>query len=187
MMMADYDTFMFYAGTYPDVDSAVEDYEAVKTLHYDLGLIDTFDAAIIGKKEDGKVKIYKKHEQPTRHGGWVGAGWGLATGLAIALFPAAAIGGGLLAGTTAAGAGIGAIAGHVSGGMNREDLKDLGELLDDGEAALVVAAATSLQDEILEAMQNADKTEAKEVTVDAEKLESDSKAAQEEAASPASE
>jgi hypothetical protein len=46
---------------------------------------------------NGKVKILEKHEQPTRKGGWRGAGIGLATGVAIALFPAAAIGGGLLA------------------------------------------------------------------------------------------
>ncbi len=185
--MADYDTFMFYAGTYPDVDSAVADYEAVKALHYDLGLIDTFDAAVIGKKDDGKVKIYKKHEQPTRHGGWVGAGWGLATGLVVALFPAAAIGGGLLAGTTAAGAGIGAIAGHVSAGMDRGDLKDLGESLDEGQAALVVVAATALGDKIKEAMKDAEKIEAKEAKIDTEELEKDSKAAQEEATSSASE
>ncbi len=186
-MMADYDTFMFYAGTYPDVESAEADYQAVKDLYYDLGLIDTFDAAVVGKKDDGKVKIYKKHEQPTRHGGWVGAGWGLATGLAVALFPAAAIGGGLLAGTTAAGAGIGAIAGHVSGGMNRGDLKDLGDLLDEGQAALVVAAATNLEDKVREAMKNAEKVEAKEAKIDAEELENDSKAAQDEASSSDSE
>jgi uncharacterized membrane protein len=144
-MMASYDTLLFYTGTYPSVESADADYEAVKDLHYDLGLIDTFDAAVVGKKDDGKVKIYKKHEQPTRHGGWVGVGWGLATGLTIALVPAAAIGGGLLADATATGAGIGAIAGHVSSGVSRGDLKDHGDLLDGGQAALVVAAATNLE------------------------------------------
>lgn len=61
-----------------------------RDLYYGTDLIDTFDAAVIAKKDNGKVKIYKKHEQPTRHGGWTGAGWGLATGLGIALFPAAA-------------------------------------------------------------------------------------------------
>ena len=43
---------------------------------------------------------------------------------------AAAIGGGLLAATTGGGAAIGAIAGHVSKGMSRSDLKELGEHLD---------------------------------------------------------
>ena len=82
------------------------------------------------KQDDGKVKIVNKHEQSTRKGGWKGAGWGLATGAVLALFPAAAIGGGLIAVTTGGGAAIGAIAGHVSKGMTRGDLKDLGERLD---------------------------------------------------------
>jgi uncharacterized membrane protein len=181
--MADYDTFMFYAGVYPDVDTAEQDYQAVKDLYYETNLIDTFDAAVVGKKESGKVKIYKKHEQPTRHGGWVGAGWGLATGLVVALFPAAAIGGGLLAGTTAAGAGIGAIAGHVSGGMSRSDLKDFGDTLDAGEAALVVAAASDIASKVQAAMSQAQKIESKEVKVDTDDMEKDSKDAQKEASS----
>ena len=146
--MADYDTFMVYAGVYPNVDTAEADYQAVKDLYYGTDLIDTFDAAVIGKKENGKVKIYKKHEQPTRHGGWTGAGWGLATGVVIALFPAAAIGTGLLAGTTAIGAGVGALAGHASGGMSRSDLKERGEELDVGEAALIVAAASDMEPKV---------------------------------------
>jgi uncharacterized membrane protein len=181
--MGDYDTYMFYAGVYPDVDTAEQDYQAVKDLYYETNLIDTFDAAVVGKKESGKVKIYKKHEQPTRHGGWVGAGWGLATGLVVALFPAAAIGGGLLAGTTAAGAGLGAIAGHVSGGMSRSDLKDLGETLDAGEAALVVAAASDIASKVQAAMSQAEKIDSKQVQVDTDEMEKESKDAQKEATS----
>jgi uncharacterized membrane protein len=181
--MADYDTYVFYAGVYPDVDTAEQDYQAVKDMYYETNLIDTFDAAVVGKKKSGKVKIYKKHEQPTRHGGWVGAGWGLATGLVVALFPAAAIGGGLLAGTTAAGAGLGAIAGHVSGGMSRGDLKDLGETLDAGEAALVVAAASDVAAKVQAAMSQAEKIESKQAQIDPDQLEKDSKEAQNEATS----
>ena len=46
----------------------------------------------------------------------LGGGIGLATGLVIVLFPAAAIGGGLLLGTTAGGAVLGAVAGHAAAG-----------------------------------------------------------------------
>ncbi|MFV1962498.1 MAG: DUF1269 domain-containing protein [Acidimicrobiia bacterium] len=178
-----YDTFMFYAGTYPDVESAEQGYQKVKDLYYGADLIDTFDAAVIAKKEDGKVKIYKKHEQPTRHGGWVGAGWGLATGLIIALFPAAAIGAGLLVGTTGAGAAIGAISGHVLHGMNRGDLKDLGDHLDAGEAALIVAAASNIADKVEAAMSQATKVEVKQAMIDTEDLEKESREAQDEASS----
>jgi len=181
--VANYDTFMFYAGTYPDVESAEQDYEAVKSLHYNLDLIDSFDAAVIGKKENGKVKVFKKHEQPTRHGGWVGAGWGLATGLVIALFPAAAIGTGLLAGTTGAGAAIGAIAGHVKHGMKNKDLHDLADMLDAGEAALIVVASSDIGKKVEEAMSRADKIEAKEAEVDLEELTKDMEVAEKEASS----
>jgi len=181
--VADYDTFMFYAGTYPDVESAEQDYEAVKSLHYDLDLIDSFDAAVIGKRANGRVKVFKKHEQPTRHGGWVGAGWGLATGLVIALFPAAAIGTGLLAGATGAGAAIGAIAGHVRHGMKNADLYQLADLLDVGEAALIVVAASDMDAKVREAMKQAEKIEAKEAKVDLKNLDKDVKEAEEEAAS----
>ena len=55
-------------------------------------------------REDNKVKIVRKHETPTRVGGVLGGGVGLATGLVVALFPFAALGGGLLVATTAGGA-----------------------------------------------------------------------------------
>jgi uncharacterized membrane protein len=53
------------------------------------------------------------------------------------LFPAVAIGAGLVAGG-AGGAGLGALAGHAAAGISRADLKDLGELLDEGQSGLLV-------------------------------------------------
>ena len=87
------DTFFAYSGVYDNVQGALDDYEAVKLLHTEAGLIDAYDAAVVERKGSGKVKIVKKHETPTRVGGVLGGGAGLATGLVIALFPAAAIGG----------------------------------------------------------------------------------------------
>jgi len=102
------DTFFAFLGVYDDVEDAKADYDAVKVLHTEAGLIDAYDAAVVEHREDGKVKIVKKHETPTRVGGVLGGGAGLATGLVIALFPAAAIGGGLIAATTGGGALLGA-------------------------------------------------------------------------------
>src|SRR3974390_2346756 len=121
------DTFLVYAGVYGSVDDAIADYDAVHALHTEANVIDAYDAAVIERRADGKVKIVKKHETPTRVGGVAGAGVGLATGLVVALFPFAAIGGGLLALTTGGGAVLGAVAGHAAAGMSREDLKELGE------------------------------------------------------------
>lgn len=87
------DTFFVFVGTYDATDDAIADYEVIKDLHTEANLIDAYDAAIVERRADGKVKIVKKHETPTRVGGVLGGGVGLATGLVIALFPAAAIGG----------------------------------------------------------------------------------------------
>src|SRR4051794_9018644 len=129
-----FDTFMVYAGVYPSVADAEADYDLVKELHREAGLIDAYDAAVVERREGGKTKIVKKHETPTRVGGVLGGGVGLATGLVVALFPFAAIGGGLLAATTGGGAILGAVTGHAAAGMSRSDLKELGEQLDAREA-----------------------------------------------------
>ena len=171
------DTFFAYVGVYGNVDDALADYDAVKELHVELGLIDAYDAAVIERKEGGKVKIVKKHETPTRVGGVLGGGVGLATGLVIALFPAAAIGTGLLAGTTAGGALLGSVAGHAAAGMSRSDLKELGEGLDAGEAGLVVVAVADMEAKIDKALKRAEKIETKELTADEKAIEAEAKAA----------
>jgi uncharacterized membrane protein len=170
------DTFMAYVGIYPNVDAAELDYDAVKLLHTEVDLIDAYDAAVVERRADGKVKITKKHETPTRVGGVLGGGVGLATGLVVALFPFAAIGGGLLAGTTAGGAVLGAVAGHASAGMSRKDLKELGELLDDGQAGLVVVAVSDMGAKIEAALKNAEKIEKKQIEADNAAIEADAKA-----------
>lgn len=79
------DTFMAYVGVYDNVSDAHADYELVKDLHTEANLIDAYDAALVERRADGKVKITKKHETPTRAGGVHGGGVGLATGLVVAL------------------------------------------------------------------------------------------------------
>jgi uncharacterized membrane protein len=171
------DTFLAYAGVYNDVAAAVADYEAVKDLHTEAQMIDAYDAAVVERRSDGKVKIVKKHETPTRAGGVLGGGVGLATGLVVALFPAAAIGGGILAATTGGGAVLGAVAGHAAAGMSRKDLKELGEQLDAGQAGLVVVAVSDMGAKVEKAMARAEKVEAKELAADAKGLEAEAKEA----------
>ena len=167
------DTLIAYAGIYDSVEDAEADYDLVKALHTEVGLIDAYDAAIVERREDGKTKIVTKHETPTRAGGVLGGGVGLATGLVVALFPFAAIGGGLLVATTGSGAILGAVAGHAAAGMSRHDLKDLGEHLDKGTAGLVVVAVSDMEAKVEEAMKRAAKLEKKELKADAEAIERD--------------
>ena len=172
------DTLFVYCGVYANSQDALADYEFVKEIHADAELIDSYDAAVIERDHQGKVKIVKKHETPTRVGGVLGGGLGLATGLVIALFPAAAIGGGLLLGTTGAGAFLGALAGHAAAGMSRGDLKDLGESLDEGEAGLVVVAVSDMEAKVRSAMKRAHKIEEKRLKADQAQIEADASEAQ---------
>ena len=172
------DTFLAYVGVYDSAAGADADYELVKDLHTKEQLIDAYDAAVIEHRADGKVKITKKHETPTRVGGVLGGGVGLATGLVVALFPFAAIGGGLIALTTAGGAALGAVAGHAAAGMSRHDLKELGEQLDAGQAGLVVVGVSDMGAKIERAMKKANKVETKQLKADTAEIEADAKSAQ---------
>jgi uncharacterized membrane protein len=172
------DTFLAYVGVYDNVADADADYVAVKELHTKAGLIDAYDAAVVERRADGKVKITKKHETPTRVGGVLGGGVGLATGLVVALFPFAAIGGGLLLVATGGGAVLGAVAGHAAAGMSRKDLKELGEHLDAGQAGLVVVAVSDMEAKIEREMKKARKVETRELKADTAQIEADAKSAE---------
>jgi uncharacterized membrane protein len=165
------DTFVVLANQYNTQSDALADYDAVRKLYTDLGIIDTYDAAVLTREPNGKVEIVKRTEEPTRQGGAKGFIVGLAVGAVVALFPAAGIGlaAGLLGGG-ALGAGLGAVAGHVAGGMRRADLKDLGELLDDGTTGLLVVAATDLEAKVDAAITRAKKRAKAQLQADTDVL-----------------
>ena len=173
------DTLIAYVGVYDSVADAEADYDLVKDLHVEAGLIDAYDAAVVERRDDGKTKVVKKHETPTRVGGVLGGGVGLATGLVVALFPFAAVGGGLLAATAGGGAILGAVTGHAAAGMSRKDLKELGEHLDAGQAGLVVVAVSDMGAKVERAMERARKVEERQLEADYAAIERDAAAAAE--------
>ncbi len=175
MAKQDKDTLFVIAAAYADTDAAVADYEAVKALYRLVRSSHDFDASVIAKDADGKVHIVKKHEQPTRHGAAVGLGWGLAVGVVAALFPPVGIG---IAVAGAGGAAIGGVAGHVSGGMSRGDLKELGDTLDAGQAGLIVVYETNLADQIAANIKAANRIVSKATDMAADQLAADMKKAQ---------
>jgi uncharacterized membrane protein len=170
------DTLMAFAASYGTEDDAIADYEAVKDFYQGSDLLDTYDAAVVSRHADGKVKIVKRHEQPTRQGALGGLGLGLAAGALVALFPAIGLGGALLT-AGAGGSALGAIAGHVAAGMSRNDLKELGELLDAGQSGLVVIAATDVEARVERAITKAAKLEKKQLRADEKALEAEIDAA----------
>jgi uncharacterized membrane protein len=150
-----------YAGEYDDVEDAKADLEALKELHSE-HIVGTYDAAVVTKNEDGKVEIVDKIEKPTQHGGWYGAAVGAALGL---IFPPGILLGGLI------GAGAGALIGHLEGGMSREDVREIGDLLDNSEAALIVVGEATIERAVTEATERAKKELKKEVRADAREME----------------
>jgi uncharacterized membrane protein len=65
--MSDNPMFL-YAGEYENVDDAKADLETLKEMHRE-HIVGTYDAAVVTKNEEGKVKIVDKIEKPTQHGG----------------------------------------------------------------------------------------------------------------------
>jgi uncharacterized membrane protein len=156
------DNSMFlYAGDYDSVDDAKADLGALKELHRE-HLVGTYDAAVITKDEEGKVKIVDKTEKPTQHGGWAGLAVGAAIGV---IFPPSILVSGLV------GAGAGALIGHLHGGMSRSDLKEMGEMLDESDAALIVVGEATIERAVEEATQRAKKQMKKEVRAEAKEIE----------------
>src|SRR5262245_10609919 len=154
--MSDKPVFL-YAAIYDDIDDAEADYEAVFDLHA-AGAIGTFDSAVIRKEEDGKVRVTKT-EKPTQHGAWTGAGVGALVGI---IFPPAILGSAIV------GAGAGGLIGHLRGGISRGDLKELGEELDAGSAAVIVLAESRIEEQLEKAVTRANKVSEKQGDADAD-------------------
>ena len=167
--MSDRPVFI-YAATYATPDDAYADYEGLRDLHA-AELVGTYDVAVITKDDEGKVHV-KKHEKPTQHGAWTGIGVGAVVGI---LFPPSIIGAAAVGGLT------GGVIGHLARGMSRGDMKDLGELLDDGQAALVVVGESRVQEQLDKALTRAEKSMEKEIDADSRELERELKEAEKEA------
>ena len=158
--MSDNPMFL-YAGEYENVDEAKADLDVLKQLHRE-HIVGTYDAAVLTKTEDGKVKIVDKIEKPTQHGGWAGMAVGAAMGL---IFPPSVLVGALL------GAGAGALIGHLRSGMSNSDVKEVGEMLDESEAALIVVGEATIERAVDDATRRAKKEMKKEVRADAKEME----------------
>ena len=90
----------------------------------------------------------------------------MAVGAAIGLiFPPSILVSGLV------GAGAGALIGHLRGGMSNSDLKEVGEMLDESEAALIVVGEETIERGVDEAVKHAKKEMKKEVRADAREIE----------------
>jgi uncharacterized membrane protein len=162
--MAENPTFL-YVAAYESEQDALADYEQLKDLHA-AGLVGTYDAAIVAKS-GGKVHV-QKHEKPTQHGAWTGLGVGALVGI---LFPPTILASGVV------GAATGGLVGHFWHGMSRSDMREVGTLLDDGQAALVVIGVSKIEAEVAKATGRAQQRIAKRLDAEANDLDQQLKAA----------
>ena len=101
----------------------------------------------------------------------------MAAGAVAALFPAVGILGALAAGG-GAGAALGALAGHAARALSRDDLKLLGEVLDRGDAGLVVVYGPDMADRVATSVTRASSKVNANTNVSAEELAAEVQAAQ---------
>ena len=152
--MAKSDGVFIFIGTYMDEASARADYDTIKDLH-SAGAVGTYDASVVTKDLNGKVHV-NKDEMATRHGGWGGAAVGAVVGI---LFPPSIIGAAVVGGA------VGGVSGHLWRGMSRSDVKELGDVIDDGQAALLVVGESTVEAALQKAGLKAEKQVAKELDV----------------------
>ena len=158
--MAKTNAVFIYIGTYPSEPAARADYDVVKDLHL-VGAVGTYDAAVITKDAAGKVHV-NKDEMATRHGAWGGAAAGAVVGI---LFPPSIIG------TAIVGAAVGGVGGHLWRGMSRADVKEFGDIIDEGQAALIIVGESKLEQAVEKAELKAEKHVARELNVSAKDVD----------------
>ncbi len=156
--MSDRPVFI-YAATYAEAAGAEADYETLLDLHA-AKLVGTYDVALVSKDAEGKVHV-EKHEKPTQHGAWGGLAVGAAVGVlaAPAIIPAALVGG-----------VIGGLGGHFKKGISSADAKELGDLIEAGEATLLVIGESRLEEQLDKILTRAEKTLEKEIDVDSKEF-----------------
>jgi uncharacterized membrane protein len=159
--MADEPVFLFVA-TYDTAADARADYEDVKALHEE-HMLGTYDAAVVTKDERGHLHI-SKHEKPTQHAAWTGVAAGAVLGI---IFPPS------LLVSAAAGGLAGGLLGHFWKGMSRKDVREIGELIDEGQAALIIVGETGLQSYMDKTLTRARRRVSREVDMQAHVLRSE--------------
>ena len=129
-MAKSHDVFI-YVGTYPSADAANEDMKLLRDLKGE----GSYDTAVISKDDKGKVHV-KKRESAVSNG-FMG---GMAAGSVLAvIFPV-----GLIVGATI-GDVTGAVGGHFKRGLASSDVKELADILDQGQAAILVVGETKVE------------------------------------------
>lgn len=137
--------------TYPSKEAAEQDFDAVWGVKHE-GELDHVAAAVLEKRADGQLDM-QRHDSTAKHLAWGGALLGGA--LTVISAPLGVVYLGSVAATGGAWAGVGAIVGHFWHNIPKEDLRKMTDLLDAGQAALVVVAVDHTGEDINGLLNNA--------------------------------
>ena len=155
--MSEGDNLVLYVAAYSDATSAQSDFQSLKAAEGDEFKV--VGAVVMSRDANGKVDVLEKGaaNEDTAAGAWIGGGIGLVVGL---FAPP------LLA-STAIGAGIGALLGHLT---KKHEEKELGVELDEyfppNSSAVVVVVDDKYLDRVEAALTDADKRVNKAISQD---------------------
>lgn len=158
--MAEADGIVIYVAAYNSVEDAQADFDAIKAIKA-ASFIGKYESALFEKKEDGDVKILNTDATERAWGARVGAVTGAVVGL---IFPPSIVG------MAAAGAGVGAVAGNFMRGIKRKDIMAMGEMLDEGQAGVILVGETTIEEGAEKLMKRAAKVMKQEVDAQAEEI-----------------
>lgn len=151
--MADKPTVLGVA-TYPDEDAAGADYRAVWRAHH-AGGSDLVAAAVLVKGIDGKLHV-DRYDTTVTQGSWGCALVGSA--LAVVAAPLAVVPLSGVATQNGTWAGIGGIVGHFWHNIPKSQLLRMSDVLESGQAALVIVAVDRTATDVEALLQNATTT-----------------------------
>jgi len=151
---------VMFVASYGDVEDARLDFEAIKMLKHEK-FLGEYESALFEKDAEGKVKIL---DTDATERGW-GAKAGVITGAVIGLiFPPTILAAGAL------GAGIGAVGGNIMRGVKRKDIMEIGEMLDEGTAGVILVGFTTIEEGVDRLMKRAAKVMKQEIDAQADEL-----------------
>jgi uncharacterized membrane protein len=131
---------------YTDQRLAEKDWDSMEGAAKSAGGIDLADAALIRRNLDGSVTTLR---QQSHHGWGKGAIAGAMVGI---IFPPSLIG------SAVVGAAGGGIIAKLTRKISRGDVKDLGEVMDEGDVDLVVITDTDSVKTLVDLLEGATKT-----------------------------
>ena len=146
---------VIFIATYDDKAKADQDYQSLLELHNE-GWIGTYDVGVVAKSDKGKLDIVR-HTDSTGKGARRGAVIGAVLGV---LFPPS-----LVAGAVAGGL-VGTAVGHSMNDIPRHDLKEIGDMIENGQIAMVVLGQLQIEEGLHKATKRAIKEYQREFNAD---------------------